>query len=193
MEPWDDDVFADFEEAGRVILNAQQRRELQSQVEAYVALLEWLELVGGDGAPHSRKWLDRLIKKLEATILALEAPSGVKGRVFSRAKLTLYVHNVAWWLKSLRDGCVKEREELGQQGRKPNFRLHELLGGLEFIFRDAGGIVKGISRSDEHGTREAPFIDFAWEVLLQVPESMRPKTHQALAVAWERSRQKPKP
>jgi len=192
LKPWGDDVFAEIEEVGRVILNAQQRRDLQGQVETYVAELEWCELMGGDGEPFHRKWLDTLIKNLNATILALEAPSGVKCRVFFRAGLPLNVHNVAWWLKSLRESCVEERKELARQGRKPNVRLYELLEGLEFIFRDAGGTSTEVSRQGEDRTRKSPFINFAWSVLHQIPESMRPDSGQALAVAWER-RQKPPP
>jgi len=146
MEPWDDDVFADIEEAGRVQLNPQQRRALHVQVETYMAGLEFCKKVGDVCMRYHREWLDRFIKSLDETIQILRKPSGVKFDVFLGAGLLppdagrRFLENEIGRLKSLRDSSVEERKKLGQQGRKPPFHLHKLLGGLEFTFRDAGGL-----------------------------------------------------
>jgi hypothetical protein len=59
---------------------------------------------------------------------------------------------------------------------------------LEFVYHAAGGKSTKVSRPTvEAGYRwrASPFIDFVWQVLLQMPEQMRPDGTQALAVTWE--------
>ena len=170
---WSDEVFAEIELAGGVQLNAKQRQNLQVEVERFQAEIEFCELMGGDLGPGDRKWLDSVIKTLDATISALEAPSGVKFRVFYRARLGVGV-GIAQ-LKSLRESCIEERKELGRRGRKLNFRLHELLRDLEFFCAILGGTSTKVSRptvEPGYRPRESPFISFAWAVFLQMPESI---------------------
>jgi hypothetical protein len=198
VEPWGENVFADIEKAGRVQLNTQQREALEERVSIYVAELEFVELMGGEPkgpADAQRKWLAPFIKSLRKTIQVLDA-RWMAVRVFQRAEqLTLedalrsYNDEMAR-LKSLLDSGAQMRNELKKPGPKHDFRLHELLESLEFIFSAAGGTTTALSRASEDELRKSPFIDFAWKVLLlKVPASMRPKTDQALATSWERIRQ----
>jgi hypothetical protein len=92
---------------------------LQAEVERYQAEIEFCELMGGDLGPGDRTWLERVIKNLDATISALEAPSGVKFRVFYRARLGVGVG--IRQLKSLRESCIEERKELGVRAGSPTF------------------------------------------------------------------------
>jgi hypothetical protein len=198
VEPWGENVFAEFEKAGRVQLNRQLRKDLEERVSIYVAELEFVELMGGNPnapADAQRKWLVPFIKSLDKTIQVLDA-RWMAVRVFQRAEqLTLedalrsYNDEMAR-LKSLLDSGAQMREELKKPGPKHDFRLHELLESLEFIFGAAGGITTALSRANEDELRKSPFIDFAWKVLLlKVPASMRPENDQALATFWERIRQ----
>ena len=92
MKPWDDNVFAAIEKAGRVQLNTQQREALEERISIYVLELEFCELMGGKpNAPAvaQRKWLDTFINSLGETIQVLEA-RWMAVRVFQTAgQLTL--------------------------------------------------------------------------------------------------------
>ena len=185
-EAWSDDIFAKIELAGGVQLNAQQRRSLQADVEDYEEnFRRWKEM--DDSDPEDRGRLDDLVEKLGEMVEALEASGKVRDIVFWRAGINLKDETAR--LKSLRQHCIDMRKELGQQGRKSNFFLPEILARLKSLFREVGGASTEVSRPGDR-TRKSPFIDFAWAVFLQIPEPMRPASGQALATAWERIRHK---
>jgi hypothetical protein len=184
-EPWSDDVFTKIELEGGVQLNAEQRVFLQGGfADHWESFCRWKEF--NDSAPKERKWLDDLIEKLGETVKALDASGSVGNTVLWRAGLSLED------LKSLRQHFVDLRKELGRKGRKPNFLLPRILDDLECLFLECGGTLTEVSRPGEDRTRKSPFISFAWAVFLQLPEPMRPASGQALAVAWERMRRKPR-
>jgi hypothetical protein len=189
-EPWAGVVFEEFEQAGGVRLNASLRLTLQTDVELYQILKMHSNRML---ASSYRKSVATLIKHLDAAIPLLQASPMIRERVLFMAHLRelLPTEDQIEAFKLLRERYVELQNVLARPGPKGNFYLDQLLRKLEIIFLDAGGTSTRISRRGEARFRESPFINFAWAVLLQVPESMRPASGQALAVRWERIKHQP--
>ena len=188
---WSGDVIANIEKEGGVRLNAEHRRTLQAEVERYEDdVLLWHEL--NNSASDDRKRLDNLIDKLGEAVRVLEASERVGAIVFWRAGLNL--EEETRHLKSLFQHSIDVRNELGEPGRNPNIFLPDILWKLEISVSGCGRDQDGdFTHKNIDETREAPFLSFAWAVLQQVSQPARPVSHQALAAAWERIRQKPTP
>jgi hypothetical protein len=174
--------FSEIAAAGGIKLKKTQRRHLLNLMKHYEFFHRSFQRTDSD-----RAHLRALLRHLDGEIGALRGLAQNADRfhlMFTLAGCELD-SEIATRLKLKAEVA---RDLLPAAKRDPGHyrRLPQLLFGLETIFKNAGGGSTKINRPREGDrTRRSPFIDFAWEVILRIPEPKIFDSHQALAVAWE--------